>query len=104
MKIVLCLALIAVGIYGLFLEHKRRSKEKEEILKRLLANHIMAKDALAKLLSEQKMKPEDFFDAMEHLNENTIEIVVKACGTRYVEESDWLMKEYDKKSNITNIK
>lgn len=103
MKIVLCLALIAAGIYGLVLEYKRRSKEKEEIMERLLANHIIAKDALAKLLSEEKIKPEEFLDSMERLTENTIEIIVKACGTKYVAESDWLMKEYNKKSNNTNI-
>ncbi len=104
MKIILSLALIAVGIYGLFLEYKRRSKEKEEIIKRLLANHIIAKDALSRLSAEGKMSFENYSDAMEHLTDNTIEIVVKACGTKYVEETDWLIKEYGKKDNITNIK
>ena len=44
MKIVLCLFFIAIGIIGLFKEHKRRAKERKEIMERVVANHFIAKE------------------------------------------------------------
>ena len=100
MKIVLCLFFIAIGIIGLFKEHKRRAKERKEIMERVVANHFIAKDALAKLSTTELMTAREYFDAIEHLTDNSLDIIIKACGTSYVEESDWLMKEYDKNKEV----
>lgn len=101
MKIILCLFLIAIGIIGLFNEHKRRAKERKEIMKRVVANHIIARDALVKLSTTELMTAGEFLDAIEHLTDNSVEIILKACGTSsYIEEFDWLMKEYDKNKEV----
>ena len=97
MKIILCLILIAIGIIGLFNEHKRRTKERKEIMKMVIANHILAKDALAKLSTTELMTGKEYLNTMKRLTDNSFEIILKACGTSYLVESDWFMKEYDKK-------
>lgn len=96
MKIVLCLFLIAIGIIGLLKEHKRRIKERKEIMQMVIANYIIVRDALGKLSTTDLMTAGEFLDAVEHLTDNSVEIILKACGTSYVAEADWLMKEYDK--------
>ena len=96
MKIILSLALIAVGLYGLFKENKRRTKEKKEIMERVIANHLIAKDALERLSLTKEIKIEDYFDGMGKLVDNSIEIIFKACGANYVEKADWLIKGYEK--------
>ena len=100
MKIVLCLFLIAIGIIGLLKEHKRRVKERKEIMLRVVANYIIAKDMLTKLSTTNLMTGSECFEAIEHLTDNSIEVILKACGTSYVKESDWLMKEYDKNKEV----
>lgn len=96
MKIILCLVLIAFGLYGIYKEYKRRIKVKRAIMMEVVANHIIAKHALAELLVTGEMKKEDYFDSMKKLTDNSIDIILKACGTDYVQESDWLMNEYGK--------
>ena len=92
MKIVLCLFLIIIGIIGLFKEHKKRAKERKEIMKMVIANHIIAKDALAKLSTTELITANEYFNAISDLTNNSLDIILKACGTSYIEESDWLMK------------
>lgn len=94
MKILLSIFLVIIGVYGLVIEHQKRKKQKREIVKRVVANHLIAKDALSKLFSAGGINADCYIDAIEHLNDNSINVIIDSCGTNYVEESDWLINEY----------
>jgi phosphoglycerate-specific signal transduction histidine kinase len=94
MKILLSIFLVIFGVSGLVIGYQSRKKIKKEITKRVIANHLIAKDALSRLLSAGKISISDYSDAIEHLNDNSINIIVDSCGTSYIEEADWLMNEY----------
>ena len=95
-KILMSLALIAWGVFGLIRMRKDSEEQKKKILKQVLANYIIAKDALI----HSDLEPACFMDAVDHLTENTIDVVLMACGSKYVQEADWLMKEYDSKQKV----
>ena len=94
MKILLSIFLVIIGVSGLVIGYQGRKKIKKEITKRVIANHMIAKDALSRLLSADKISISDYSDAIEHLKDNSINIIVDSCGVSYIEEADWLINEY----------
>ena len=102
-KVLLSLALIVWGLVGLVRMRRESAKRKEKIVKQAVANYIIAKDALVR----SDLDVAQFADAVEHLTDNTIDIVIEACGTKYVDDATMLIREYEdkqeKKRNGTDI-
>ena len=46
MKVILCLALVVLGLRSMVIHRKMKRKIKQRILEKVIANHIMVKDAL----------------------------------------------------------
>ncbi|MBO7730945.1 MAG: hypothetical protein J6S67_00280 [Methanobrevibacter sp.] len=90
-KTILCLVLIANGVVGLVSYMRQRKVEKRKIVVQVVANHIIAKDAIWR----SDLPLEDKNDAINHLTGNTIDIVLTACGTGYVEYAYRLLGEYE---------
>ncbi len=93
MKIVLSVVLILLGLYMWIKQIQINRRDKEMVLKITVANYIIAKDALTR----SDLEPEKLMDATDHLTENTMNIILLACGSKYIEEADWMMKDYDSK-------
>ena len=63
---------------------------KEETFKRILANHVIAADAL----SRDDMVMTDFADAIRHLSDNTIFLVSNCCGDVYMNKAEKIVEKY----------
>lgn len=89
--IFLSVACIIYGIVGLIRQHESKKRKRKRIVSRLVANFIIAKDAMIKA----NLEPKELTDDLEHLIDNTLDIVIDACGTKYVEEADWMLHGYE---------
>ena len=67
-------------------------KTKQDIFKRIMANHVIAVDALAKA----DMQPVAFADAIDHLTDNTIFLVLNCCGEKYLQSANNVIEKYVK--------
>ena len=92
-KTILCVVLIANGVIELVSYMRQRKVEKRKIVVQVVANHIIATDAIWR----SDIPLEDKNDAINRLTGNTIDIVLTACGTGYVEYAYRLLGEYNKK-------
>lgn len=77
------------GIAKIYL-NCRKMGIKEETFKRILANHVIAADAL----SRGDMVKTDFMDAIRHLSSNTIFLVSNCCGDEYLNKVENIMEKY----------
>ena len=98
MNTILCLALIVLGLRLMVFHRKMKRKIKQRILEKVIANHIMVKDALDRLLIEPKIDGNEHFSVIEQSLKNSIDIVFESCGELYVD------KFYDEMSEIKNYK
>lgn len=57
-----------------------KKKQQKEILLRLAANYIIAKDSLDKQVLKTEMSTEAYCDAVEHLISNTCDIASCVAG------------------------
>ena len=89
--IFLSVVCIIYGIVGLIRQHESRKRKRKKILALLVANFIIAKDAMIRA----NLEPKELTDGLEHLIDNTLNIVIDACGTKYVEEADWMLYGYE---------
>ena len=64
--------------------------KKQDIFKRIMANHVIAADALTKA----DMNPIDFIDAIDHLTDNTMFLIEKCCGERFIQKSTKILEKY----------
>ena len=86
MKIILCLSLIMLGISSMVRYRNQRKKEKRDIVNKVIANHIIAKEALTTLLVESLINQEEQFKAVEKSASNSLDIILQACGDAYIDE------------------
>ena len=98
MNTILCLALIVFGLRSMVIHRKMKKKIKQRILEKVIANHIMVKDALTSLLVESKIDVNEHFNGIEQSLKNSIDIIFESCGELYVD------KFYDEMSDIKNYK
>ena len=77
------------GIAKIYL-NCRKMDIKEETFKRIIANHVIAADAL----SRGDMIKTDFADAIRHLSDNTIFLVSSCCGDEYLNKAEKIMEKY----------
>lgn len=96
MNTILCLALIVLGLHSMVIHRKMKRKIKQRILEKVIANHIMVKDALTSLLVESKIDVNEHFSRIEQSLKNSIDIIFESCGQLYVD------KFYDEMSDIKN--
>lgn len=89
--IILSVACVICGIAGLIRGYKSRNRKRKKILNMTVANFIIAKDAMIRA----NLEPKELTDGLEHLIDNTLNIVVDACGTKYVEEADRMLHGYE---------
>ena len=87
-----------MAVVGIIREYKASVKRKRKIVKLAVANYLIAKDALAKA-GVTELEPREFVDAVNHLTDNTLDIILEACGTKYIEDADWQMKQYEESLN-----
>lgn len=93
MNTILCLALIVLGLRSMVIRRKMKRKIKQRILEKVIANHIMVKDAFS-LLVESKIDANEYFNGIEQSLKNSIDIIFESCGELYVD------KFYDEMSDI----
>lgn len=98
MNTILCLALIVFSLSSMVVYRKMKRKIKQRILEKVVANHIMVKDALTSLLVESKIDVNEHFNGIEQSLKNSIDIIFESCGELYVD------KFYDEMSDIKNYK
>lgn len=67
-------------------------KTRQDIFKRIIANHVIAADALTKA----DMQPVAFIDAIDHLTDNTIFLVLNCCGEKYLQSANSVIEKYVK--------
>lgn len=94
MNTILCLALIVLGLRSMVIHRKMKRKIKQRILEKVIANHIMIKDALTSLLVESKIDVNEHFNGIEQSLKNSIDIIFESCGELYVD------KFYDEMSDV----
>jgi hypothetical protein len=63
---------------------------KQETFKRIMANHVIAVDALSKA----DMQPAKFADAIDHLTDNTMALVCECCGNKYLQSANNVIEKY----------
>ena len=98
MNTILCLTLIVFGLRSMVIRRKMKRKIKQRILEKVIANHIMVKDALTSLLVESKIDVNEHFNGIEQSLKNSTDIIFESCGELYVD------KFYDEMSDIKNYK
>lgn len=69
------------------------ANKQDEFANRIIANYLIGKDALNKAFTGEELKGSDYFDALEHLTENTVTLLAGVCGYER-------MLEYSKKYNL----
>lgn len=94
MNTILCLALIMLVLRSMVIHRKMKRKIKQRILEKVIANHIMVKDALTSLLVESKIDVNEHFSRTEQSLKNSIDIIFESCGELYVD------KFYDEMSDV----
>lgn len=94
MNTILCLALIVLCLRSMVIHRKMKRKIKQRILEKVIANHIMLKDALTILLVESKINVNEHFNGIEQSLKNSTDIIFESCGELYVD------KFYDEMSDV----
>lgn len=59
-----------------------RNKQIKEIISRVAANHIITLDALNKAHNKDAISVEQYADSVQHLTDNTVEVVIATGGIK----------------------
>ncbi len=92
MVIFLILLLVGLGLFIGYLDNKRNSKRKMKILQKILINHKIALDAINTLNEETNMDINEYAKTVDKLTDNSLDIILLALGSKYVDTADWLMR------------
>jgi len=71
-------------------QYNKIMMNKQVIFKRIMANHVIAADALTKA----DMQSIEFIDAIDHLTDNTIFLLLNCCGEKYLQNAKNIIEKY----------
>lgn len=72
-----------------------RNKQIDKVIHRIVANHIMAKDAFKRAFEADNLSVKEYASAIEHLTDNTIESATILGGSEGAFRINDILKRYE---------